>query len=57
MSKTILTRVDGWTPLITSIIQAHGLITAAVFGRMWRYCQMEDNVCTASQEAIADSSN
>jgi DNA-binding Lrp family transcriptional regulator len=53
MSKTILTKVDGWTPLIDALIRAYGLSVAAVFGRMWRYCQMSDNVCKASQETIA----
>ena len=33
MSKTILADVDGWTPLIDSIVQNHGIITAAVFGK------------------------
>ena len=54
MSKTILADVDGWTPLIDSIVQNHGIITAAVFGKVWRYCQMEDKVCKASQQRIAD---
>lgn len=53
MSKTILTEVDGWTPLIDVIVDSLGLTAAAVFGRMWRYCQMSDNVCRASQETIA----
>ena len=54
MSKTILTNVDGWTPLIDEITNQYGVVTSAVFGRVWRYCQMEDGVCCASQETIAN---
>ena len=54
MSKTILAKVSGWTPIIDSMIQDVGLTTAIVFGRMWRYCQMVDGVCRASQDTIAD---
>ena len=50
----VATEVKGFTPLITSIVKAHGLYCAAVFGRMWRYCQMDDRVCRASQETIAN---
>ena len=53
MSKTILAEVDGWTPLIDAVILDVGLITAAVFGKAWRYCQMSDGVCKASQDRIA----
>jgi hypothetical protein len=50
----VATEVKGFTPLITSIVKAHGIYCAAVFGRMWRYCQMEDRVCRASQDTIAN---
>jgi hypothetical protein len=53
MSKTILTEVRGWSPLIDSLVQNHGLITAAVFGVVWRHCQMSDGVCSASHSTIA----
>lgn len=53
MSKTILANVNGWTPLIDTIVDSEGIMIASVFGRMWRYCQMEDGVCTASQSTIA----
>lgn len=53
MSKTILANVDGWTPLMDEISTAHGIVTSAVFGRIWRFCQMEDGVCKASLETIA----
>lgn len=54
MSKTILSEVQGFVPLIDSITQQHGVIVSAVFGRIWRYCQMETGVCSASLETIAD---
>jgi len=56
MSKTILAQVDGFTPLIDSLVSNPdiGIIGAAVFGRMWRYCQMENGICHASLESIAD---
>jgi DNA-binding Lrp family transcriptional regulator len=53
MSKTILAEVDGWTPIIDSLASKHGVIRAAVFGRIWRYCQGEQGKCTASLETIA----
>src|SRR3972149_2976264 len=53
MSKTILANVNGWTPLIDAITRKHGLVTSAVFSRIWRYCQGERKVCDASLETIA----
>src|SRR5688572_1931120 len=57
MSKTILKGARGFTPLIDAIVIAFGITEAAVFGRMWRYCQMSDGVCRASQETIAKELN
>lgn len=54
MSKTILATVDGFTPIIDTVVQDVGLMAAAVFGKVWRYCQMQDGVCKASQERIAE---
>jgi|GEM_PF-6732579 len=48
-----LTDVRGFTPLIDALVAEEGLVTAAVYGVVWRYCQMADGVCTASQETIA----
>ncbi len=53
MSKTILAQVDGFTPVIDSIANELGVISAVVFGRMWRFCQMSAGVCKASLETIA----
>lgn len=54
MSRTILNQVDGFTPVIDGIVQRLGITPALVFGRMWRYCQMKDGVCSASQSKVAD---
>ena len=54
MKRTILADVDGFTPIIDDLAKEYGLMRAAVFGRMWRFCQMSDNVCRASLETIAD---
>ena len=54
MSKTILAQVDGFTPVIDAMVADVGLISAAVFGKAWRYCQMSDGVCKAAQDRIAD---
>lgn len=54
MTKTILADVSGFTPVIDRMAMEHGLVYAAVFGRMWRFCQMEDGVCKASLDKIAN---
>ena len=53
MSKTILSELDGFTPVIDCLAREHGLVTAAVYGRIWRYCQMKDGVCQASLETLS----
>ena len=53
MSKTVLAQVDGFTPIIDSLVEDVGIIAAAIFGRMWRFCQMENGVCHASIATIA----
>lgn len=52
-SKTILGEVDGFTPVIDSILKEHGVSVALVFGRVWRYCQFGTGLCFASIETIA----
>jgi DnaD/phage-associated family protein len=54
MSKTILANTDGFTPVIDALAKELGLMPAVVFGRMWRFCQMEDGVCKATLETIAE---
>ncbi len=54
MSRTVLANVDGFTPVMDVIVNHLGLMPAVVFGRVWRYCQMKDQVCSASLEKIAE---
>ncbi len=49
-----LTEARGWTPVIDALVEELGLIPAAVYGAVWRFCQLEDGVCRASLETIAD---
>jgi hypothetical protein len=55
MSATILTK--NFTPLMDSMIRKYGVMTAAVFGRVWRYCLGENKVCNAAISTIADELN
>lgn len=54
MSKTILMDVNSWTPVVDSLVCDTDLETAAIFGAIWRYCQMEHGECYASRQKIAD---
>ena len=51
------TEVKNFTILLDELIQRHGIIAAAVFGRMWRYSQQRDGVCYAAIETIAENLN
>lgn len=53
-AKNFLSEVDGWIPVIERLIYEYDLITAAVYGRVWRYSQMRSGVCRASLPTIAD---
>ena len=46
--------IGTFTPLPDSIIAEHGLVTAAVFGRIWRYCEMSKHNCHAKIATLAD---
>lgn len=37
-----------------SKIEGYGYVTALVWGKVWRYCQMKDGVCTASLKRLGD---
>jgi DNA-binding MarR family transcriptional regulator len=51
---TFLTEVKGFTPLIDALTTEVGLVQAAVYGAVWRHCQMRDGICTASQDTLAE---
>jgi len=48
-----LSRIRGFTMLMDNVVQDFGLVTAAVYGNMSRYFNMDDGVCKASLETIA----
>ena len=54
MSKTEL---RNFTPCIDSITEKYGLVTSAVFGAVWRYCQMGKGACYKGQNGIAKNLN
>lgn len=54
MSRTILAKADGFTPVIDKVMKDTSLIAAVVFGAMWRYCQMKNGVCQATLEKIGE---
>jgi len=40
--------MSGFTPAPDVLCKEYGYITALVWGRVWRYCQMADGVCRAA---------
>jgi hypothetical protein len=54
VSKTILAHVKGWTPVIDGLAKDTSVITALIFGRIWRFCQMEDGICKKSLTELAE---
>lgn len=53
MDHKIEYTLSGFTPAPDALIKEYGYMTALVWGRIWRYCQMSDGVCRASLETIA----
>ena len=54
MSRAATAKIDRFTPVPDSLVTKFGLVTAAVYGRIWRYSQASRGVCDASQQKIAD---
>jgi DNA-binding transcriptional regulator YhcF (GntR family) len=52
--KGSLTEFEGFTPIIDAVVQEVGLMTAIVFGVIYRHCQMNKHVCNASQTTLAE---
>jgi DNA-binding Lrp family transcriptional regulator len=46
--------LSGFTPAPDALIQKYSFVTALVWGKVWRYCQMSDGVCRAKLETIAN---
>ncbi len=51
---SFLAETEGFTPVIDVVAKDVGLMSAVVYGVVWRYCQMENKVCSASIQTIAD---
>ena len=51
--KELPSTMSGFTPAPDALIKKYGYMTALVWGRIWRYCQMSDGVCRAKIETIA----
>jgi DNA-binding Lrp family transcriptional regulator len=52
--KELPSVVSGFTPAPDVLITKYGFVTALVWGKMWRYCQMRDGVCRSKLETIAN---
>jgi hypothetical protein len=53
-ARKILQEVSGFYPLFEVLLKRYNdLITPAVFGVAWRFCQMQDGVCRASLRKLA----
>jgi DnaD/phage-associated family protein len=54
--RKIITEISGFTPIFDVVVDEYKDETiAAVFGAIWRFCQLEDGVCKASLETISQS--
>jgi hypothetical protein len=51
--KELPSTMSGFTPAPDFLIKKYGFVTALVWGRIWRYCQMRDGICRAKIETIA----
>ena len=52
--SSFLTEIKGFTPIIDVLADELGLVPAAIYGAVWRYCQMQNGVCYASLQTLAD---
>lgn len=46
--------IKNFTPIMDNVASDLGLIPAAVYGVVWRFCQMNDGVCQASLQTMGD---
>jgi biotin operon repressor len=50
-------KLKGFTPILDKLVEKYGIVTAAVYGAVWRYAQQEDGECWASANTIANRLN
>lgn len=53
VSRQIEASSSGFTPTPDVLVKKYGISCATVWGKVWRYCQMDDEVCRAAQERLA----
>lgn len=53
MADSFLDNAGGFTPVPDKLVREYDFTTAYVWGKVWRYCQMQSGACTASHETIA----
>ena len=46
--------LTGFTPVLDNLIQEYDLVTAAIYGIVWRYAQMSDKICKAPLKKIGN---
>jgi DnaD/phage-associated family protein len=52
--KQITAEVSGFTPCPDVLVKKYSHTTATIWGKIWRYCQMKEEVCRASIKRLAD---
>jgi DnaD/phage-associated family protein len=57
MAKDVIASASGFTPCPDILIDKYSHTTALVWGKIWRYCQMKDEVCRASVQRLAKELN
>jgi DnaD/phage-associated family protein len=56
-TKQITTTISKFTPCPDALVEKYSHTTALVWGKIWRYCQMKDEVCKASILRLAKELN
>lgn len=56
-SRQIEASTSGFTPCPDLLVQKYSHTTAMIWGKIWRFCQMPEEVCRAAIQRIADELN
>jgi DnaD/phage-associated family protein len=54
MDKQIEATISKFTPCPDVLVEKYSHTTALVWGKIWRYCQMKDELCRAAIKRLAD---
>lgn len=55
--KKIEAGISQFTPCPDVLVQKYSHTTAMIWGKVWRYCQMKDESCSAAIKRLADELN